>query len=44
MTLTSLGLTRGLIGQLIGALVGISILVFGRLLLGYDMLWYAEGI
>mgnify|MGYP001359814680 CR=1 FL=1 len=43
MTLMSLGLTRGLIGQMIGALIGLLLLVLGRFLLGYDDLWYAEG-
>jgi len=43
MSLMSLGLIRGLIGQLIGAFVGLLLLFLGRLLLGYDELWYAEG-
>jgi len=43
MSLLSLGLTRGLIGQLIGLLTGMVLLLLGRLLLGYDTLWYAEG-
>ena len=39
----ALGLTWGLIGQMIGALVGLLLLIIGRFFLGYDDLWYAEG-
>jgi cytochrome c oxidase subunit 1 len=39
----SLGLVRGLVGQFVGTLVGFAVIILGRLLMGYDNLWYGEG-
>lgn len=43
MPLMSLGITRGLIGQLLGTLVGVALIMAGRSLMGYEELWYDEG-
>ena len=43
MTLMSLGLVRGLVGQVVGTLIGFALIIIGRLLMGYDDPWYAEG-
>ena len=43
MSLMSLGLVRGLVGQVIGTIVGFLLLMLGRLIGGYEELWFAEG-
>jgi len=39
----SLGLVRGVIGQVIGTIVGFLLLMLGRLIGGYEEVWFAEG-
>lgn len=43
MALMSLGITRGLVGQVVGTLVGFILVMGTRALMGYDVLWHAEG-
>lgn len=43
MTLMSLGVTRGLVGQAIGTVFGFVLLMVSRFMMGYEELWYAEG-
>jgi len=43
MSLMSLGLVRGVIGQVIGTIVGFLLLMLGRLIGGYEEVWFAEG-
>ena len=43
MPLMSLGITRGFIGQIFGTLLGFALIMAGRLAMGYEELWYAEG-
>ncbi|MEZ4656474.1 MAG: cbb3-type cytochrome c oxidase subunit I [Caldilineaceae bacterium] len=43
MTLMSLGLVRGLVGQVVGTLISFALIMIVRLWMGYDELWYAEG-
>lgn len=43
MALMSLGIIRGLVGQVVGTIVGFVLLMGTRALTGYDTLWHAEG-
>jgi cytochrome c oxidase subunit 1 len=43
MSLMSLGVTRGLIGQLLGTVAGMALIIVVRLLFGYEQVWYDEG-
>ncbi len=42
MSLTSIGLVRGLVGQLAGTLLGFALVVLVRSLAGYDQVWSTE--
>ena len=42
MALMSLGITRGLVGQVVGTLIGFILVMGTRALMGYDELWFGE--
>ncbi|MEM7126470.1 MAG: cbb3-type cytochrome c oxidase subunit I [Chloroflexota bacterium] len=43
MALMSLGITRGLVGQVLGTVLGFVIIMIARVWMGYEEVWYAEG-